>query len=912
MALTLDTFRQIGTGDVMISGGGDGLREATFGHKFRTFFNIGTARAENRQLLESLKSALLREPRFYAVHDQIDALVRSIRTDRAIGAAQIRSVLDRLDALTTPEESQRLFRERIDAHLAMRTVPSGAGERPQVPDLFANQPDLYARLAKTYVLGKFPGRDAAMYAQRDIAAELDEFDAISSLTLTLCGDDADLQDLVKTMADALLRTSASDIRTPKQIKERVDGFRANLQEARAFTATLGPGVIDDVKLFLAGVAKPVAAGVVTQILNSSSPQLVTQIGGLDLARGKGSVSDVHEAVRQITLACAENRRLVTRDDPAAALSADALFVQGMLRKLDAGSRRRLLDFLTGPDGIALGRAYASADIASSLSRMSSTFVLVTDELCRLEDAHRVLPENRTEPLENAEDIGLSPAQVYELSPELLSPDLRVREELARFPDENLFSTADRQSFAQISEHRRKAGVPDATILEEFRRSDSAQSRLLAFLGLSVKQEDFYYGVMLLDGIDAIFAPPLVARPAEPVQPGQIDGKYAAFVKEMLLEEISEMPAGQRPQLPNLSEWVQSHPVVQAVCRRPAPAGQEAWDGVLGQSELAVRLRQMTPVQRRAYTSLTITFDFSSDVRLAQLFSTHLDAFVSLYETEGLVTRAAAHRIITGERELPPELASDRTGGDVKSYYFNKEFKVLSQALADGQLTMDQYSPAGALVMDRGLMAHEAIEAVRTGIVPEAKVDPFRPHVVPPACGSLESVERNVAGDINRFTGGYSIDGRPVEGIAPGGTYDFRDPARGMSTVVRPHQDIERGGDEQDRTAFDNGHLSSVSRRMRENVVTLCGARHPEQARMVLIALGQGALAPLRGFASLYGVTANEHSQAVWTIERRANGDVSVTVTQPENCPLEFKWTLVFSPDGKQRMEGEPMMRRVER
>ena len=97
--------------------------------------------------------------------------------------------------------------------------------------------------------------------------------------------------------------------------------------------------------------------------------------------------------------------------------------------------------------------------------------------------------------------------------------------------------------------------------------------------------------------------------------------------------------------------------------------------------------------------------------------------------------------------------------------------------------------------------------------------------------------------------------------------------------------------------------------IKQFAIRLCGTVHPAQTEAVLLGLGQGCLAPLREMASIHGVGADEHSQVKIDLRKDEDGNVHLRVSQPENCPLEFNWTLTIAPNGTQSVS-EIFMRRA--
>ena len=96
--ITLDTLRAAAANRTLtLNAAGNEMIENKRFQKFRSFFNIGTARAENRQTLNAIRTAIQNDPRFASLGDTgvntLNRLLGEVRTDRAIKASQIRSVI---------------------------------------------------------------------------------------------------------------------------------------------------------------------------------------------------------------------------------------------------------------------------------------------------------------------------------------------------------------------------------------------------------------------------------------------------------------------------------------------------------------------------------------------------------------------------------------------------------------------------------------------------------------------------------------------------------------------------------------------------------------------------------------------------------------------------------------------------
>ena len=132
--INLDTLRNVNASRTLVlNRAGDNLVQNKLFQKFRSFFNIGSARAENQQTLAAIRTAILSDPRFSGFGElasqELDRLLGEVRTDRAIRAGQITSILSQMDAFTAqPHIQWRALHLRIEARLAATPRPAALAQ----------------------------------------------------------------------------------------------------------------------------------------------------------------------------------------------------------------------------------------------------------------------------------------------------------------------------------------------------------------------------------------------------------------------------------------------------------------------------------------------------------------------------------------------------------------------------------------------------------------------------------------------------------------------------------------------------------------------------------------------------------------------------------------------------------------
>lgn len=221
--ITLDTLRSIAANRTLtLNDAGNEMIENKRFQRFRSFFNIGTARAENRQTLDAVRTAIQNDPRFASLgnagESTLNRLLGEIRTDRAIKTDQIRSVVAQMEEqFNDPVNQRRGMELRINAHLA-------ASPRPAALRILSDEQ--YATIARNTLGNSANGN----FANVDIPARLTELNTHLEHLFAQIGDDQDLRNIVLANTKRLFEHVPSgdlyDAVLPK-----IQGFRADLDAA---------------------------------------------------------------------------------------------------------------------------------------------------------------------------------------------------------------------------------------------------------------------------------------------------------------------------------------------------------------------------------------------------------------------------------------------------------------------------------------------------------------------------------------------------------------------------------------------------------------------------------------------------------------------------------------------------------
>ena len=251
MALTIDSIRNFaGNGSVTFDLQNDGLRSGML-QKFRSFFNIGNARQQNADTLVAIHHAIANDPRFAAPDVQAEAarLLSQVRTDRAIGAAQIKGIVQTLDSLTLDTEAS--VRARVTARLAATMPPWAAGYEKEV--------------SHVVILHVTKGKTAdTSYSALDVVGRMQEALARIDLALTYAGDDPDLREILLSTLERTMRNYDSTLASEETVRQRVDTFREDLARLDACAQrSADPAAVKKLGVeYIQMLGKPVHPGVI--------------------------------------------------------------------------------------------------------------------------------------------------------------------------------------------------------------------------------------------------------------------------------------------------------------------------------------------------------------------------------------------------------------------------------------------------------------------------------------------------------------------------------------------------------------------------------------------------------------------------------------------------------------------------
>ena len=155
MAITITDIRNLGGNDSILfdssaQGGSGALKTAGVLHRLKCFFGIGSAIDRNKATVAAIRDAILASGDFAAqdLQDAVRRMLDKVSTDRAIGAAEIKGIMMKLDSLA----SSSSLLSRVTLHVAARGISPDAAPCGDTPVQVAQQ-----LVLREYAAGTNPG-----------------------------------------------------------------------------------------------------------------------------------------------------------------------------------------------------------------------------------------------------------------------------------------------------------------------------------------------------------------------------------------------------------------------------------------------------------------------------------------------------------------------------------------------------------------------------------------------------------------------------------------------------------------------------------------------------------------------------------------------------------------------------------
>ncbi|MBR4172545.1 MAG: hypothetical protein IKR48_12920 [Kiritimatiellae bacterium] len=354
MALSINSIRNYtGTESIMLDQQRTGIEGSKL-QRFRSFFNIGNARQKNAETLTVIHHAILNDPSFAAPEVQAEAarLLSQVRTDRAIGATQIKSIVQSLDNLM--QNTQASVENRVKLRLASTMPPWAAGYEEKV-----------IKVASIHVLKGLS--TAGSYTAIDVAGRTQEALARIHAALTYAGDNPDLREIVLSTLDRTMIGLGATLATDQKIQQRIDTFRTDLEriDARA-QRSANPAEVKKLGVaFLISLGKPVHPDVI-DTLDTFSQSLPTK--ALATLKPTSTASEIiraihrfAETIRTVMIQYPEGVEPLNGGDEIA--PTQEFVIKRAIAELPAAAQDNLLHLLESEVGID-ACAYISSQTSS--------------------------------------------------------------------------------------------------------------------------------------------------------------------------------------------------------------------------------------------------------------------------------------------------------------------------------------------------------------------------------------------------------------------------------------------------------------------------------------------------------------------------------------------------------------------
>ena len=373
MALSIDAIRNFAGTDRILVGQQGVLQSVDKGQRFRSFFNIGDARQRNSETLAAIHQAIVNDPRYFARDVQQEAvrLLSQVRTDRAIGVAEIKSIIDRLDSMSLPGQRRAAAQNIVTARLAVRGRPDFLPPGMETG---------YARLAREEIAIHEPA--VGGFGHMDFDAALDAFEAKMQNLFTRLGDGAGDAEVLARICGKGLRSVAGGLKSQASLDAFVDDLKANLDESRALGAQYGEEARLDVVDMLLNMEKPIAP---TAAVPNPMRTLVEIGRNLPQARlanlnARSSASEINAAVREFVQALTTAPTGLSITDAGEVMAAQGLMAKSAVTTWPDDVKANVLAALESDAGKNLQAFYKSEGFSREASNCTFTLDLIATKL----------------------------------------------------------------------------------------------------------------------------------------------------------------------------------------------------------------------------------------------------------------------------------------------------------------------------------------------------------------------------------------------------------------------------------------------------------------------------------------------------------------------------------------------------
>lgn len=489
-----------------------------------------------------------------------------------------------------------------------------------------------------------------------------------------------------------------------------------------------------------------------------------------------------------------------------------------------------------------------------------------------------------------------------------SDEVLSRHEISQMPVKMNMTVSEANLFNAVVSYETTILGKATDVLSVLKDDRSPANRLLSYPALVSDKEVYRQGKELMADFDRVFGEELAKdmKLAEDTAYRYLalSANHRKTLERFVFEELNALVES-GGKLPSIEEFRQN--------LKSADSYLDFARWGFGSATEALSVLAMPVEFRRSTIAALKAFQCSTELSLFSRVVAHREKILSLY-SENRLTAASVYLEIMG-KELPDRMTEQP--GLLRDCVYNENTDLMNKYIATYHKEIDENDVsteikvmhAVSLMAQYDVSVEEAFLAqfgddFELDIGRDKRFNPFRPMVCQSIGGDVSSAIEGLAVDINRMNYGYSRDGHKAR-IEPGSVFTFHFPD-GTDTSV---SSMPVGMNDEQLGKYRSGKPSSLTDQVAGCVRKMCGPGREEQAAALILALAQGALEPLLTMPTKFG-KATEHSQVRIELNRHENGDVEVRYSNPDNCPVEFDWTLTVSRNGVQKA-GEVHMRRAE-
>lgn len=959
--MTVDMLRGLNSSrTVVFDNSNKTLREAGIGHSIASFFGTKTAKETNRETLAAIKDAVLSDARYFGVRKEAVQWFSSFNASDAIDSTKIKNLVTYLDSISEPQQQKEQLSEIFALHLANRGLPAGWSEHTRElqnylsrnVDSFISDPArglgsvnpslVIEELCQTLeVISEVAGTNsrvidlaAALLAGKPQLIDTPEKarDVMTRWVKAINGGNAGTKD---NFIDTIFSGSAGDDGDSK-----ISLLKDQMKILQFCQSDGVPQTLTDPDVFLRNFTNEKAKSRLTSNLSRSLSQFakgevtffkkdivrsldVTLPNGVRLPRGyelareeiakyiTGSKDATfagldeaakHKAWLLMSLLTQEIKQIAVVDVPCACIpgSAGCFFnsavddVQSFVvsenengdwvitNKMFREVKELILlpDVIPNADAVPFGRGSkydASIEIHIPKAEI--------DRIAAFSDSELAEKNNAVVSLNT--DVSVS-SSLHVAPP--LDTESAYLYDIAHLPESLGLTNSEKEVFESAARYEISARGTAEDAFAVLTRADSFARRLISYPALFGSQELYEHCKELMKTFDQIFDAHVNAGFKE---------KYKATLEQFIFDELSSIvESGNK--LPSLKEFEKSLSV-----KNPY-FDFSRWG--FESTEMVYSLLEMPAKYRQPIIASLKTFYESTDMVLFNRLVGQRDAIVNLHKQDKL-TVSSIYKTIVGE-DAPVPFAKTTPEDEISKYFQNSIYGSIEQYLSEKPDEYIASSETYFLMRNYQISVEDAfaIALNRRSIGAESlKLNPYQPFVFQPIGRNSEAACDQLAMDLPRMIYGYTdVKTGHKANIPSGSFFTFHLP----SGVDATFSSEPIGMDDEELQKYKNGKATSLTNLLKRYMEQLCGQGRDRQIATLLLGLGQACKIPLRSMSGIYGIEANEHSQVKIDLRKIENGDVELIVTNPENCPLEFAWTLTVSPNGGQKMS-EITMRRAE-